>query len=499
MPHVLAIDQGTTGSRAIIFDGDGAVVSSAYEPFRQMYPRPGWVEHDPEEIWAGVASCISRALADAPGASVSAIGITNQRETAFVWERSTGRPICNAIVWQCRRTSARCDGIRAVPRLARLIGERTGLPVDAYFSATKLEWMLGNTPGALQKARAGELLFGTADAWLLWKLTGGASHATDFTNASRTMLFDIVKRAWDPELLDYFGVPAAMLPEVRASAGLFGATVECGDLPAGIPVTGVAGDQQAALFGQRCWHAGGVKCTHGTGSFLLQNTGDSRPVSRHGLIVTLACGPEGEAVYALEGSVFVTGAAVQWLRDGLGILPSAPASAEMARSVADNGGVYFVPALAGLGAPWWDQDARGALYGITRATTPSHLVRAALEAIAYQTRDLQDAMEADSGLRPQSLKVDGGASANDFLCQFLADICRTRIVRPPMWETTALGAMYLAALGAALWERVPDESSSGEVFEPRMSPDQADELYRGWTAAVARTLTDRSATTGDPQ
>lgn len=486
---ILAIDQGTTGSRALVFDDSGRLVSSWHEPLAQIFPRPGWVEHDPEQIYSGVLKCIERALENAPGADIAAIGMTNQRETAFLWDRATGRPVCNAIVWQCRRTSGRCDEIRADAALTRLIVERTGLPVDAYFSATKLEWMLENTPGAMEKARSGALLFGTADSWLLWKLTGGASHATDFTNASRTMLFDIQKRAWDSDLLGAFGVPHQALPEVRASSGPFGVTAACGGLPAGIPVTGIAGDQQAALFGQRCWGPGGVKCTHGTGSFLLQNTGDSRPVSRHGLIVTLACGPEGEAVYALEGSVFVTGAAVQWLRDGLGILPSAPASAEMARSVADNGGVYFVPALAGLGAPYWDQDARGALFGITRATTRAHLVRAALEAIAYQTRDVLDAMSADSGLQPEALKVDGGASANGFLCQFLADICRVRIVRPRMWETTALGAMYLAALGSGVWERVPDEDAVGETFEPRMDAGQAETLYAGWQDAVRRTLT----------
>ncbi|HDT13041.1 MAG TPA: glycerol kinase GlpK, partial [Candidatus Aminicenantes bacterium] len=385
MGHVLAIDQGTTGSRAIVFDRRARAVASAYEEFPQHFPRPGWVEHDPEEIWRSVHRTVQRALAAAPGRSIAAVGITNQRETAVVWDRKTGRPVANAIVWQCRRTAGRCRELAARPGLSRLVRAKTGLPIDAYFSATKVEWIL-RRGGLRERAKRGRLAFGTTDSWVLSKLTGGATHATDPTNASRTMLFNIRKLGWDDDLLDLFGVPAAVLPRVLPSSGEFGRTIRLGRLPAGVPVMGVAGDQQAALFGQAGFRSGAIKNTYGTGSFILLNTGRERVVSRHGLITTIACGPGGRAVYALEGAVFVAGAAIQWLRDKLGLLGSAAESEAVARSVEDNAGVYFVPAFVGLGAPYWDAEARGAILGLTRGAGRGHIVRAAVEAMAYSTR-----------------------------------------------------------------------------------------------------------------
>ena len=491
MDYILSIDHGTTGSRAIVYDRAGAQVASAYREFTQYYPQPGWVEHDPEEIWRSVYATIQEVLGQVPPESIRAIGIANQRETTVVWDREDGRSICNAIVWQCRRTSERCDQLRSREGFADLVRESTGLPIDAYFSATKIEWVLDNVSGARERAERGELLFGTTDSWLIWKLTGGAVHATDPTNASRTMLFDIDRLAWDSELTDTFGVPASMLPEVVPSSGIAGHTVRIGDLPAGIPISGIAGDQQAALFGQACFEPGTVKNTYGTGSFILLNTGDKRPTSDHGLITTLACGV-GKPVYALEGAVFVAGAALQWLRDGLGILPSAPESERMAGSVDDNGGVYFVPALSGLGAPYWDQDARGAIFGLTRGVSAAHLVRAALEAICYQTHDVLAAMRKDTGLDITSLKVDGGAAASDFICQFQADISGIEVVRPKVIETTSLGAAYLAGLAIGYWTGPADISacwSAERVFSPRMSSDRAEALYGGWKDAVGRTLT----------
>ena len=489
MSYILAIDQGTTGSRAIVYDKTGGRIAGDYREHRQIFPQPGWVEHDPNEIWQGVNASIQAVLKQVPQGTIAAIGITNQRETTVVWDRETGEPVYNAIVWQCRRTAARCDELRAEADLFR---DRTGLPVDAYFSATKIEWILRNVPGALEKTKSGRLLFGTTDSWVLWKLTGGRVHATDYTNASRTMLFNIETLAWDEDLLGRFGIPASMLPEVKASSGVIGQTVEIGALPAGIPISGIAGDQQAALFGQACFEPGTVKNTYGTGSFILLNAGKKRPVSEHGLIVTIACGSRGEPVYALEGAVFVAGAAIQWLRDGLRILPSTSDSERMATSVADNGGVYFVPALAGLGAPYWDQDARGSIYGITRGTTAEHLVRAAIEAMCYQTRDVLEAMRNDSGLTILGLKVDGGAVANDFLCQFQADILGIDVVRPSVIETTSLGAAYLAGLAVGYWSSAEDIAKCWQedrVFSPNMPLDEADSLYQGWQDAVRRTLT----------
>ena len=488
MGYILAIDQGTTGSRVIAYDRSGNQVASEYREFAQYFPRPGWVEHDPEEIWRSVASCLDSVLRQIDPALIVAIGITNQRETTVVWDRDTGEPVHNAIVWQCRRTADRCDELKGS---GLDITAHTGLPIDAYFSATKLEWLLRNVPGAMDKAKAGKLCFGTTDSWVLWKLTGGSVHATDYTNASRTMLFNIDSLAWDNDILSHLDIPPSVLPDVSPSSGLFGETVESGSLPAGIPIAGMAGDQQAALFGQACFAQGTIKNTYGTGSFILLNAGSKRPVSDHGLIVTLACGERGEPVYALEGAIFIAGAAIQWLRDGLGIVRSASDSENIARAVPDNGGVYFVPALTGLGAPYWDQAARGSIYGITRGTTSNHLVRAALEAMCYQTRDVLEAMREDSGLEIGSLKVDGGAVANDFMCQFQADILGVEVVRPKVIETTSLGVAYLAGLGVGYWTDANDIGKCWQIdrtFVPAMDRAEAERLYGGWQDAVRRTL-----------
>jgi glycerol kinase len=486
--HLLAIDQGTTGSRAIVFDRCGRALATAYEEFPQYFPRPGWVEHDPDEIWRSVYQTIQKALARVPGRSIAAVGITNQRETVVLWDRKSGRPVANAIVWQCRRTAGRCRELAIQPGLGRLIRTRTGLPIDAYFSATKAEWLL-NRGGLRERARKGGLAFGTTDSWVLWKLTGGASHATDPTNASRTMLFNIRRLRWDDDLLDLFNIPAAVLPEVRPSSGEFGRTIRLGRLPGGIPIMGIAGDQQAALFGQAGFQPGAIKNTYGTGCFILLNTGCDLVNSKHGLITTIACGPGGKVCYALEGSVFVAGAAIQWLRDQLGLLPSAAASEAAAEAVDDNAGVYFVPAFVGLGAPYWDADARGVIVGLTRGAGRDHLVRAALEAMAYSTRDVLEIMRRDSGLKIRELRVDGGASVNNFLCRFQSDILGIPVVRPKTVETTSLGAAYLAGLGAGLWDSTAAiERLAGDElkFKPAMTRGQADRLYAGWQAAVRK-------------
>jgi glycerol kinase len=485
---ILAIDQGTTGSRAIVFDRRGRAVASAYEEFPQYFPRPGWVEHDPEEIWRSVLRTVQRALAGAPGRTVAAIGITNQRETTLVWDRKTGRPLGNAIVWQCRRTAERCRGLREREGMDRFVRERTGLPIDAYFSATKLEWILGRG-GLRRRAERGGLCFGTTDSWVLWKLTGGRSHATDLTNASRTMLFNIRRLDWDDDLIRLFGVPPAVLPRVLPSSGEFGRTVRWGRLPPGIPVMGVAGDQQAALFGQAGFGPGTIKNTYGTGAFILLNTGRRIVESEHGLITTVACGPGGKAAYALEGSVFVAGAAVQWLRDQLGLIESASDSEAAAGSVGDNAGVYFVPAFVGLGAPYWDAEARGTIVGLSRGATRNHLVRAALEAMAYSTRDVLETMRRESGLKIRELRVDGGASVNDLLCRFQADVLGIPVLRPKTVETTSLGAAYLAGLGAGLWEStaaIERLAVDERKFIPAMKRSRADRLYAGWLAAVRK-------------
>ncbi len=495
MTSILAIDQGTTGSRAIVYDRKGRPVASAYEEFAQIFPKPGWVEHDPQDIWGSVRRTIQKVLAKVPGVTIAAIGITNQRETTVIWDRRNGRPVYNAIVWQCRRTADRCRRLREEPGIAETIRRKTGLPVDAYFSATKAEWIL-NFAKRWRGDRGGGLCFGTTDAWILWKLTGGKVHATDPTNASRTMLYNIDARRWDDDLLKLFGIPPSILPEVRPSSGDFGRTVRIGELPAGIPITGLAGDQQAALFGQAGFGAGAIKNTYGTGCFILLNTGRRRVESRHGLITTLACGPGGRTVYALEGSVFVAGAAVQWLRDQLGLLKTSAESEILAETVEDNAGVYFVPAFVGLGAPYWDAEARGTIVGLTRGANRNHLVRAALEAMAYSTRDVLDTMTRDSGLKIRELRVDGGGTANNFLCRFQADILGIPLLRPKTIETTSLGAAYLAGLGAGFWNNTAEIErfwAVDRIFPPVLKRARAEALYAGWREAVRRTLTpDRS-------
>jgi len=497
MEYVLAIDQGTTGSRVVLYDKSGKIVQSSYEEFPQHFPKPGWVEHDPHDLWNSVNNSIQDVLKKTPCNKIAAIGITNQRETTVLWDRQTGRPVHNAIVWQCRRTAPRCDELKKRKRKAVFFKRRTGLPIDAYFSATKIEWILKNVPGAMAKVKEGKILFGTTDAWILWKLTGGRVHATDYTNASRTMLFNIESLKWDNDILKYFKIPKDILPEVKRSSGIFGPTIKTGRLPAGIPISGIAGDQQAALFGQTCFDPGQIKNTYGTGSFILLNAGKRRPVSKHGLITTLACGPSGEPVYALEGAVFVAGAVIQWLRDGLRIIKKASDSERLAQSVKDNGGVYFVPALVGLGAPYWDQDARGLISGITRGTKIGHIARAAIEAICYQAKDVVLAMEKDSALKIRSLKVDGGAVSNDLLCQLQSDILGREVVRPRGIEITSLGAAYLAGLAVGYWKSARDLKKCWKidrVFRPRISASARDRLYKGWLEAVRRTL---SHTVGD--
>ncbi len=494
-PLVLAIDQGTTGTTAMLIDRRGDVRGRGYAELPQHFPKPGWVEHDADEIWTSVRRAVTAALRHAKSAPVAivAIGITNQRETTLLWERASGRPIARAIVWQDRRTGPRCAALRRAG-LTPMIRRRTGLVLDPYFSATKLEWMLKHHRGALAKARKGTLAFGTVDTWLVWKLTGGAVHATEPTNASRTMLFDIGRRRWDAELLRRFGVPASVLPEVRASSGDFGRTRGLGFLPDGIPIAGVAGDQQSALFGQGCVARGESKNTYGTGCFLLLHTGAKRIASRSGLLTTIACGPRGEATYALEGSVFVAGAALQWLRDGLGILAKASESEAMAKRVPDSGGVVLVPAFVGLGAPYWRADVRGALLGLTRGTTRAHVARAALESLAFQSRDLVEAMARDAGGRVRTLKVDGGAAANDWLMQYQADLLGVPVVRPRVVETTALGAALLAGLGVGFWasHRELDRARRVErVFRPKRTKAWREREYARWEAAVATLLGTR--------
>lgn len=491
MKYILAIDQGTTGSRVVLYDKFGRKRAGAYQEFPQHFPRPGWVEHDPHDLWNSVNKSIQRVLKKAPGVTLAAIGLANQRETTILWDKDTGRPVYRAIVWQCRRSAGRCAELKRKYDRGDFFRRRTGLPVDAYFSASKIEWILRNVPGALAKAKAGKILFGTPDTWILWKLTGGRIHATDYTNASRTLLFNIATLQWDDDLLEIFKIPRAILPAVRPSSGIFGRSIKLGRLPAGIPIAGIAGDQQAALFGQAAFNPGEIKNTYGTGSFILLNTGRKRPFSSHGLITTLACGPAGEPVYALEGSVFVAGAVIQWLRDGLRIIKTASDSEKLARSVKDNGGVYFVPALAGLGAPYWDPAARGLLAGITRGTRRGHIARAALEAICYQTKDVVLAMEKDSGLKIRSLKVDGGAVSNDLLCQLQADILDRAVVRPKVIEITSLGAAYLAGLAVGYWRNAAEirgHRKIDRIFRPKMSGRVAQAMYGGWLAAVRRTL-----------
>ena len=487
--YVIALDQGTTSCRAIIFSKDGKIVGQKAKEFKQIYPRPGWVEHDPEEIWQCQLSVLREAVRDS-GISVeeiSSIGIANQRETVVVWNRHTGKPIYNAIVWQCRRTAPLCDELKA-NGMGEVIHKKTGLLIDAYFSATKLCWILEQVPGARALAEAGEVIAGTIDSWLIWNLTGGKVHATDYTNASRTMLFNIDELCWDEELIDSLESPESLLPEVRNSSGYFG-SLDRKWLGEEIPITGVAGDQHAALFGQTCFEPGMAKNTYGTGCFLLMNTGNNKILSKNGLLTTIAWGIEGEVQYALEGSVFSAGAAIQWLRDELGIIKTAAESEDFANKVDDTNGVYMVPAFVGLGAPYWDMYARGAIFGLTRGANKYHIVRATLESLAYQTRVVLEVMKGDSGIDLKELRVDGGAAANNFLMQFQADILDVPVLRPQNTETTAQGAAFLAGLESGLWSRkseIMEIWTLDRKFIPCMEEGEREEKYMGWKKAAER-------------
>jgi glycerol kinase len=486
MQAILALDQGTTSSRAIVFNHDGSIRAVAQQEFQQIFPQAGWVEHDPNEIWKTQLHTALDAIKKAglAAADIAAIGITNQRETTVVWDRKTSEPIHNAIVWQDRRTSAFCDALKAAGH-ADLIQKRTGLVIDAYFSGSKLRWLLDNVPGARQRAERGELAFGTIDSWLLWKLTNGARHIIDASNASRTMLYNL-RGHWDDDLLKVIGVPRALLPEVRSSSEVYGETSLLG---APVKIAGVAGDQQAALFGQNCFERGLAKNTYGTGCFMLMNIGTEPQISRHKLLTTVAWQLEGKTEYALEGSVFIGGAAVQWLRDGLGIIKSSNDVEKLAASVPDSGGVYLVPAFAGLGAPHWDQYARGIIAGITRGTSSGHIARAALEGIAFQVADVLEVMKQDSGIAMNGLRVDGGACANNILMQFQADLLQVPVVRPKVIETTALGAAYLAGLATGFWKNRAEVSRGWQAertFEPRMSADEAKHRRSRWSEALRR-------------
>lgn len=490
--YILALDQGTTSSRAILFDENGQIVKMAQKEFVQIYPKAGWVEHDPMEIW-GTQSGVAREVLETAGVSpfdIAAIGITNQRETTIVWDKRTGKPVYNAIVWQCRRTADTCDALKSGGYEA-VVREKTGLVLDAYFSGTKLKWILDHVEGARQAAEEGHLLFGTVDSWLLWNLTRGKVHATDYSNASRTMLYNIDKLDWDDELLSLLDIPRVMLPEVLPSSNIFGYTDAQTFGGARIPIASAAGDQQAALFGQACFLPGSAKNTYGTGCFMLMNTGEKRVPSKNGLLTTIAWGLNGKVNYALEGSVFIAGAAVQWLRDEMSLIKDAAESETLATAVPDTQGVYFVPAFAGLGAPYWDMYARGALVGLTRGTNRNHVVRATLEALAYQTRDVIQAMEEDSGLDLRRLKVDGGATVNNFLMQFQSDILGRDVVRPMVTETTALGAAYLAGLAVGFWKDVDvlkEQFAIDRVFEPKITEEERNQLHKGWQKAVKRTM-----------
>jgi glycerol kinase len=490
---VLAIDQGTTGTTALVIGHDCSVLGRAYSEFTQYYPKPGWVEHDADEIWRVSLDVAARAVAaaDLEGADLAAIGLTNQRETSVVWDRSTGRPVHRAIVWQSRQTAEICDRLRAAGH-EKWIHQRTGLVLDAYFSASKIRWILDRVPGGQALAEAGDLLFGTIDSWLLWKLTGGEVHATDPTNASRTLLYDIHRRRWASELLELFEVPRRMLPKIQSSSGVFGHTRALGSLPADVPIAGIAGDQQAALYGQACWRPGMVKATYGTGSFVVLNTGDRATLSDDGLVTTVCCDDAGAPAYALEGSVFTTGAAIQWLRDEMGLIETAAETETIGARVTDTMGVYLVPAFAGLGAPHWDMHARGAVVGLTRGSGRDQLIRATLDSIAYQVRDVVDIMTRDSGIEITELRVDGGAAANNVLMQFQADILGIPVVRPTLVETTAAGAAFLAGLGVGFWSD-PEELEKSwrreRHFEPAMDESRRAELVGGWQRAVKRVLT----------
>jgi glycerol kinase len=492
MKYILTLDQGTTSCRSIVFNEHGRMVSIAQKEFAQVYPQPGWVEHNAVEIWNTQLQTMKEAVQGAllTYRDLAAIGITNQRETTVVWDKQTGEPIYNAIVWQDRRTAEICDRIKHTEHLPGYIRENTGLVVDAYFSATKVKWLLDNVPGARERADAGSLLFGTIDTWLIWKLTGGWLHATDYSNASRTMFYNIRTLDWDNHILEALDIPRTMLPEVRPSSGSFDATD--GQLLDGVevPITGVAGDQQAALFGQACFQPGMAKNTYGTGCFLLENTGEKIVTSKSGLITTIAWGLGGKVEYALEGSVFIAGAAIQWLRDGLKLIDQAADSEYFADQVVDSGGVYVVPAFAGLGTPYWDMYARGAIFGLTRGTSKNHLVRATLESLAYQTKDVLTAMNEDAKLDLQALRVDGGAAANNLLMQFQADILGVEVQRPQIIESTARGAAFLAGIGAGIWTKaqVAELWKLERSFRPQLNDFESAKRYRGWKQAVSRTM-----------
>lgn len=491
--YILALDQGTSSSRAIVFDEKGTTCAVAQKEFRQIFPKSGWVEHDPHEIWSSQASVIAEAITtlDINGLNIAGIGITNQRETTIVWDSETEEPIYNAIVWQDRRTSDYCDELKK-QGVTDMIRQKTGLIIDAYFSATKIKWILDNVPGARKRAEKGKLLFGTVDTWLIWRLTRGEVHVTDVSNASRTMLFNINTLEWDQELLDLFGIPRSMMPEVKSSSEVYGHT-KTTIFAHKVPISGIAGDQQAALFGQMCTEPGMVKNTYGTGCFLLMNSGEKPILSKNNLITTIAWKIGDKINYALEGSIFVGGSVVQWLRDGLHVINSSSEVEALASQVPDTGGVYFVPALTGLGAPWWDQYARGTIIGISRGTTTAHIARAALEGIAYQTLDITAAMSLDAGIPLKELKVDGGASRNNLLMQFQADILGTRVIRPKVVETTAMGAAYLAGLAVGYWSSIDEIRKQWQidrVFEPSWEEEKVLQAKEGWRDAVKRTLSD---------
>ena len=492
--YILALDQGTSSSRAIVFDSQGKIKATSQKEFTQIFPKPGWVEHNPMEIWSSQASVIAEAITSIGinGHNIAGIGITNQRETTIVWDAETGEPVYNAIVWQDRRTSRFCDRLKK-KGLTETIRNKTGLIIDAYFSATKVHWILENVPGARQRADEGKLKFGTVDTWLVWMLTRGEVHVTDVSNASRTMLFNIDTLEWDKELLELFNIPVSMMPEVRSSSEIYGYTKET-IFACEVPIGGIAGDQQAALFGQMCTEPGSVKNTYGTGCFLLMNSGEKPIMSENNLLTTIAWKIGNTVNYALEGSIFVAGSVVQWLRDGLGIIRTSKEVEKLATSVPDNGGVYFVPALTGLGAPHWDQYAKGSIYGITRGTTAGHIARAALEGVAFQTMDIVRAMEKDAGCPLKELKVDGGATANNLMMQFQADILGTSVIRPKVTETTALGAAYLAGLAVGYWESIDHIKSQWGVereFTPQADDETVQNLRDGWADAIRRTLTDK--------
>jgi glycerol kinase len=486
--YILALDQGTTSSKAVIFDQEGKVVETGQREFEQHFTKPGWVEHDANEIWTSMLSSISEAMrkSDIEPEDIAGIGITNQRETTVVWDRKNGKPIYRAIVWQSRQTADICNELREAGH-NELFRDKTGLLIDPYFAGTKVKWILDNVDGAREKADNGELMFGTVDTWLVYKLTGGEQHITDYSNASRTLMYNIYDLEWDEELLDILGVPKSMLPEVKQSSEVYGKTVNYHFFGHEVPIAGIAGDQHAALFGQACFEKGMAKNTYGTGGFMLMNTGEEGVKSDNGLLTTLAWGIDGKVEYALEGSIFVSGSAIQWLRDGLEIIKDAKETESLATSVEDTGGVYVVPAFVGLGTPYWDSDVRGAVFGLTRGTKKEHLVRATLESLTYQTRDVLDVMKDDSGIDVKTLRVDGGAVKNDFLVQFQSNILGLQVERPVVTETTALGAAYLAGLAVGFWEskeEIANQWNVDKTFESEINEDEREQLYNGWKKAV---------------